>query len=175
VGVGEKIEAFEPFYPDRMASRILGMGDVLSLIEKAQYVVDEEKSRALEKKIRSQALTLEDFLDQLQQIKQMGPLENLLEMIPGFHKANKQLKNLSLGEKQILKVEAVINSMTKEERLRPEIIDSSRRRRISLGSGTTVQDVNRLLKQFEQMKKVLKQFSSLEKGKTRKPRGLFPF
>lgn len=175
VGVGEKIEAFEPFHPDRMASRILGMGDVLSLIEKAQHVVDAEKSRALEKKIRSQALTLEDFLEQLQQIKQMGPLENLLEMIPGFHKAGKQLKSLALGEKQILKVEAVLNSMTQEERRRPEIINSSRKRRISAGSGTTVQDVNRLLKQFEQMKKVLKQVSFLEKGKTRKPKGLFPF
>ena len=175
VGVGEKIEAFEPFHPDRMASRILGMGDVLSLIEKAQQVVDEEKSRALEKKIRSQTLTLEDFLDQLQQIKQMGSLENLLEMIPGFNKTSKQLKNFSLGDKQILVVEAIINSMTKEERLRPEIIDSSRRRRISMGSGTTVQDVNRLLKQFGQMKKVLKQFSSLEKGKTKKHKGLFPF
>jgi signal recognition particle subunit SRP54 len=175
VGVGEKVEAFEPFHPDRMASRILGMGDVLTLIEKAQQVVDEEKSMALEKKIRSQALTLEDFLDQLQQIKQMGPLENLLEMVPGFNRANKQLKNLSLSDKQITKVEAVINSMTREERLRPEIINSSRRRRISSGSGTTVQDVNRLIKQFGQMKKVLKQFSSLEKGKTRKPKGLFPF
>ena len=176
VGVGEKIEAFEPFHPDRMASRILGMGDVLSLIEKAQRVVDVEKSRALEKKIRSQALTLEDFLEQLQQIKQMGPLENLLEMIPGFHKAGKQLKSLALGEKQILKVEAVLNSMTQEERRHPEIINSSRKRRISAGSGTTVQDVNRLLKQFEQMKKIFKQVSFLEKGKTRKqPKGLFPF
>lgn len=175
VGVGEKVDAFEPFHPDRMASRILGMGDVLTLIEKAQQVVDEEKSIALEKKIRSQALTLEDFLDQLQQIKQMGPLENLLEMVPGFNRANKQLKNLSLSDKQILKVEAVINSMTREERLRPEIINSSRRRRISQGSGTTVQDVNRLIKQFGQMKKVLKQFSSLEKGKMKSPKGLFPF
>jgi signal recognition particle subunit SRP54 len=105
----------------------------------------------------------------------MGPLENLLEMVPGFNRANKQLKNLSLSDKQILKVEAVINSMTREERLRPEIINSSRRRRISQGSGTTVQDVNRLIKQFGQMKKVLKQFSSLEKGKMKSPKGLFPF
>lgn len=174
VGVGEKIDAFEPFYPDRMASRILGMGDMLSLIEKAQQVVDEEKSRALEKKIRSRSLTLEDFLEQLQQIKQMGPLDNLLEMIPGFNKAAKQFKNIPLDERQLVKAEAIISSMTREERIQPEIINSSRRQRIAAGSGTTVQDVNRLLKQFEQMKKMLKQVGSLEKGK-KKGRGLFPF
>ncbi len=174
VGVGEKIDAFEPFYPDRMASRILGMGDMLSLIEKAQQVVDEEKSRALEKKLRGQSLTLEDFLEQLQQVKQMGPLENLLEMIPGFNKAAKQFKNISLDEKQLVRSEAIISSMTKKERLQPEIINSSRRRRIAMGSGTTVQDVNRLLKQFDQMKKILKQVGSLEKGKI-KHRGIFPF
>jgi signal recognition particle subunit SRP54 len=174
VGVGEKIEAFEPFYPDRMASRILGMGDMLSLIEKAQQVVDEEKSRALEKKLRSQTLTLEDFLEQLQQVKQMGPLENLLEMIPGFNKAAKQFKNISLDEKQLVRTEAIISSMTKKERLQPEVINSSRRRRIAMGSGTTVQDVNRLLNQFEQMKKIMKQMGSLEKGKI-KHRGIFPF
>ncbi|NMB35089.1 MAG: signal recognition particle protein [Firmicutes bacterium] len=175
VGVGEKIEAFEPFHPDRMASRILGMGDVLSLIEKAQQVVDVEKSRTLEKKIREQALTLEDFLEQLQQIKQMGPLEDLLGMVPGFHQVGKQLKGLDLGEKQILKIEAVLSSMTLEERQRPGIINSSRKRRISAGSGTTVQDVNRLLKQFDQMKKLLKQANFMDKGRTRKPRGFFPF
>lgn len=174
VGVGEKIDAFEPFYPDRMASRILGMGDMLSLIEKAQQVVDEEKSRALEKKIRSRSLTLEDFLEQLQQIKQMGPLDNLLEMIPGFNKAAKQFKNIPLDERQLVKAEAIISSMTRKERIQPEIINSSRRQRIAAGSGTTVQDVNRLLKQFEQMKKMLKQVGSLEKGK-KKGRGLFPF
>lgn len=175
VGVGEKIEAFEPFHPDRMASRILGMGDVLSLIEKAQQVVDVEKSRVLEKKIRDRALTLEDFLEQLQQIKQMGPLEDLLGMVPGFHQAGKQLKGLAVGEKQIVKIEAVLSSMTLEERQRPGIINSSRKRRISAGSGTTVQDVNRLLKQFDQMKKLLKQANFMEKGKTRKPKGFFPF
>jgi signal recognition particle subunit SRP54 len=174
VGVGEKIDAFEPFYPDRMASRILGMGDMLSLIEKAQQVVDEEKSRALEKKLRSRSLTLEDFLEQLQQIKQMGPLDNLLEMIPGFNKAAKQFKNIPLDERQLVKAEAIISSMTRKERIQPEIINSSRRQRIAAGSGTTVQDVNRLLKQFEQMKKMLKQVGSLEKGKI-KGRGLFPF
>jgi signal recognition particle subunit SRP54 len=174
VGTGERIGSFEPFYPDRMASRILGMGDVLSLIEKAETVVDEEKRQALEKKLRSQTLTLEDFLEQLQQVKKMGPLEDLMGMIPGLNKAGKQLKNLSLDEKHLFKIEAIIQSMTKEERLRPEIINSSRRRRISSGSGTTVQDVNRVIKQFEQMKKMLKQLNVLEKGKF-KNRGMFPF
>ncbi len=174
VGVGEKVDALEYFYPDRMASRILGMGDVLSLVEKAQQVVDEEKSRVLEKKLREQTLTLEDFLEQLQQIKQMGPLENIMGMIPGFNKAARQFKNISLSDKQLVKTEAIISSMTKKERLRPEIINSGRRRRIASGSGTTVQDVNRLLKQFGQMKKILKQVSSLEKGKI-KHKGMFPF
>ncbi len=175
VGLGEKIESFEPFHPDRMASRILGMGDVLSLIEKAQSVVDEEKSRALEKKMRSQTLTLEDFLEQLQQVKQMGPIEDLLEMMPGFQKAGKGLKNLSVDDKQIVQIEAIIKSMTREERQRPEIINSGRRKRIAAGSGTAVQDVNRLLKQFDQMKKLLKKVHSLEKGKTKKHKGLLPF
>ena len=171
---GEKMDAFEPFYPDRMASRILGMGDVLSLIEKAQDVVDQEKNRELEKKLRSQSLTLEDFLDQLQQVKQMGPIENLLEMIPGVNKAGKGLKNLTLDEKQIVRVEAMIKSMTRQERQQPEIINSSRKRRIALGSGTSVQDINRLLKQFEQMKKMLKQFGGMDKGRFRKGKSLFP-
>ena len=174
IGTGEKLNAFEPFYPDRMASRILGMGDVLSLIEKAQTVVDEDKRKDLEKKLRSQTLTLEDFLEQLQQVKKMGPLEDLVGMIPGLNKVGKQFKNLSLDDKQFLQTEAIIKSMTRDERLRPEIINSSRRRRISLGSGTSVQDVNRLLKQFEQMKKILKQINSMEKGKL-KNRGMFPF
>ena len=176
VGTGEKLDSFEPFFPDRMASRILGMGDMLSLIEKAQGVVDEEKTRELEKKMRSQSLTLEDFLEQLQQVKQMGPLENLVEMIPGLNKAaGKGLGNLSLDEKQLARVEAIINSMTREERQKPEIINSSRRKRIASGSGTTVQDVNRILKQFEQMKKLMKQMGSMEKGKGKKKKGFFPF
>jgi signal recognition particle subunit SRP54 len=172
---GEKIDAFEPFYPERMASRILGMGDVLSLIEKAQEVMDEEKSRELEKKLRSQTLSLDDFLEQLQQVKKMGPLENLLEMIPGFNAMGKGLKNLSVDERQIDRVAAIIKSMTREERQQPEIINSSRKRRISMGSGTSVQDINRLLKQFEQMKKLFKQFGALEKGKLRKQKSFFPF
>ncbi|MDO9534610.1 MAG: signal recognition particle protein [Bacillota bacterium] len=174
IGTGEKFNAFEPFYPDRMASRILGMGDVLTLIEKAQTVVDEKKRQDLEKKLRSQTLTLEDFLEQLQQVKKMGPLEDLLGMIPGLNKVGNQFKNLSLDDKQFLQTEAIIKSMTRDERLRPEIINSSRRRRISLGSGTSVQDVNRLLKQFEQMKKILKQINAMDKGKL-KNRGMFPF
>lgn len=172
---GEKIEAFEPFFPERMASRILGMGDVLSLIEKAQEAVDQEKSRELQKKLLNQSLTLEDFLEQLQQVKKMGPLENLLEMVPGFNTMGKGLKNLSVDEKQLYRVEAIIKSMTREERQQPEIINSSRKRRIALGSGTSVQDINRLLKQFEQMKKLFKQFGALEKGRFRKKKGLFPF
>jgi signal recognition particle subunit SRP54 len=174
VGLGERINSFEPFYPDRMASRILGMGDVLSLIEKAQDTIDAEKSRELEKKIRTQSLTFEDFLEQLQQIKKMGPLDELLQMIPGFNKAGKGMKNLSIDDKEIVKVEAIISSMTKKERQKPEIINSSRRRRIAKGSGTAVQDINRLIKQFEQMKKLFKQVGALEKGKIKK-RGLFPF
>ncbi len=174
-GTGEKLDAFEPFYPDRMASRILGMGDMLTLIEKAQGVMDEEKSRELEKKMRSQSLTFEDFLDQLQQVKQMGPLENLVEMIPGLNKASKGLGSLSLDEKQLARVEAIIKSMTREERQRPEVLNSSRRQRIARGSGTSVQDVNRIIKQFEQMKKLMKQVGSLEKGKGKKKKGLFPF
>ncbi len=174
-GLGERLDSLEPFHPDRMASRILGMGDVLSLIDKAQSVVDEKKSREMEKKLRSQTITLEDFLEQLQQVRQMGPLDELIQMIPGAQKAGKQLKNLSLDESQLNQVEAIINSMTREERQKPEIINSSRRKRIAMGSGTTVQDVNKLLKQFEQMKKVFKQFGAMDKGKAKKMGKMFPF
>jgi len=173
-GTGEKINAFEPFHPDRMASRILGMGDVLSLIEKAQQVVDAEKSRILEQKIQSQSLNLEDFLEQLQQVRQMGPLDELMGMIPGMNKAFKGMKNIAIDEKELVKAEAIVKSMTRQERLQPEIVNSSRRRRIAGGSGTTVQDVNRLLKQFGEMKKMLKQFSSF-KGRPKKGKGFFPF
>ena len=174
-GTGEKIDAFEPFHPDRMASRILGMGDVLSLIDKAQQVVDVEKSRELEQKMLNQSLTLEDFLEQLQQVRQMGPLDELMGMIPGMNKAAKGMKNMAVDEKELVKAEAIVRSMTRQERLHPDVINSSRRRRISLGSGTTVQDVNRLLKQFGEMKKMLKQFSSMDKSKLKKTKGLFPF
>lgn len=136
VGMGEKLDLLEPFYPDRMASRILGMGDVLTLIEKAQATVDEEKARALEKKIRKAELSLEDFLDQMEQLKKMGPLDEILGMLPGANKV-KGLKDLKVDDKQLSHVEAIIRSMTKEEKLHPEILNASRRRRIASGSGTT--------------------------------------
>ncbi|HZW82718.1 MAG TPA: signal recognition particle protein [Candidatus Deferrimicrobium sp.] len=155
-GVGEKLDALEQFHPDRMASRILGMGDVLTLIEKAQESFDEEKAREMERKIRKQELTLEDFLDQLQQLKSMGPLSSLLEMIPG---AGKQLKNVQIDDKQFGRVEAIIKSMTIDERRNPAIIKESRKKRIAKGSGTNIVEVGRLLKQFEETKKMMKQFS----------------
>jgi len=179
VGVGEKVEALEPFHPERMASRILGMGDVLSLIEKAEAALDKDKARELEKKLRRQELTLEDFRDQLQQLRSMGSLEQILDMLPGGAGIPAEIKNLSLSELQFARVEAIIGSMTKSERLNPTIINSSRRRRIAAGSGTTVQDVNRLLNQFTQMQKMFKQMGNMEKqGKLQKfkkgKRG-FPF
>ncbi len=155
--IGEKLGDIEPFFPDRMASRILGMGDVLSLIEKAQTAYDEKSAMDLEKKIRNQTFTLDDFLEQMQQIKKMGPLQDLLGMLPGVDA--KALKGMQFDEKQYGRTMAVIQSMTKRERSYPNIINASRRIRISKGSGTTVQDVNRLLKQFEDMKKMMKQFS----------------
>ncbi len=160
-GVGERVDALEPFYPDRMASRILGMGDIVTLVEKAQQQVDEKKALDLEKKIRKAEFTFEDFLDQLQQLKNMGPLSDVLSMIPGMNKmAN--VKNVDDGE--LVRVEAIIKSMTAEERNKPQIINGSRRRRIAMGSGATVQEVNRLLKQFTEMQKMMK---SMTKGKGR--------
>ena len=144
VGMGEKTDALEPFHPDRMASRILGMGDVLSLIEKAQEAVDMEKAKELEKKMRSQKLTLNDFLEQLQQVRKMGPLEDMLAMIPGANA--KALKNVTVDEKKMDRIEAIIRSMTIYEKDHPEVLNAGRRRRIALGSGTSVQDVNQLLK-----------------------------
>lgn len=155
--IGEKLSDIEPFYPDRMASRILGMGDVLSLIEKAQDAFDEKSAAELEKKMRTQSFTLDDFLEQMQQIKKMGPLQDLLGMIPGVDA--KALKNMQFDEKQYERTMAVIRSMTRRERARPDIINASRRIRIAKGSGTSVQEVNRLLRQFEDMKKMMKQFS----------------
>jgi len=172
-GMGEKLDDLEPFYPDRMASRILGMGDVLSLIEKAQASFDEKKAIELERKIRTQEFTFDDFLDQLQQMKNMGPLSQLLEMIPGAN--NKQLKNLEINEKELVHVEAMIKSMTKEERKNPGIINGSRRKRIALGSGMTVNKVNNLLKQFEQTKKMMKQFSDMGKNVKKGGKQKFPF
>ena len=156
IGTGEKLEALEPFHPDRMASRILGMGDVLSLIEKAQTTVDIGDAKKLEEKIRGGSLTLEDFLEQMQQVRRMGPMSQVLGMIPGFRNAAKG-RDLNLDDRQIDRVEAIIKSMTLHERQHPEIINGSRRRRIASGSGTSVQEVNQLLAQFKQMRKMMKQ------------------
>ncbi|NLX64879.1 MAG: signal recognition particle protein [Clostridiaceae bacterium] len=156
-GLGEKLNDLEPFYPDRMASRILGMGDVLSLIEKAQAAFDEKQAIELERKMRTATFTLDDFLEQMQQLKKMGPLNQILGMLPGFNA--KALKGIELDEKQFARTVAIIQSMTKQERNNPSILNASRRLRIAKGSGTTVTDVNRLLKQFEDMKKLMKQFS----------------
>jgi signal recognition particle subunit SRP54 len=157
VGVGEKLDALEVFHPDRMASRILGMGDVLSLIEKAQEAIDTKKAQELEKKLLKDTFTLEDFREQLQQIKKMGSIDQILSMIPGMGRL-KLPQNLQGSEKELVKVEAIINSMTGQERRSPEVLNGSRRLRIAKGSGTTVQDVNQLLKQYLQMKKMLRQF-----------------
>ena len=158
VGVGEKISALEPFHPDRMASQILGMGDVLSLIERAEAQFDEKEAKKLEKKLKKNEFDLEDFRSQLKQVKKLGSLEDILGMLPGMGKL-KQLKNLKPDEKELVKVEAIINSMTHDERRRFKIINGSRRRRIATGSGTKVQDVNRLLKNFVQTKKMMEQFT----------------
>ncbi len=152
--IGEKLNDIEPFYPDRMASRILGMGDVLSLIEKAQDAFDEKKALEMERKMRTQQFTLEDFLDQMQQVKKMGPLNQVLGMLPGMN--TKALQNVEMDEKKMSHVEAIIKSMTKKERNEPHIINGSRRKRIAAGSGTTIQEVNKLLKEFEEMKKLFK-------------------
>ena len=173
VGMGEKADQLEPFHPDRMASRILGMGDVLSLIEKAQAGIDEKKAMELEKKMRTAQFTFDDFLDQLEQMKKMGPLDELLGMIPGMN--SKALKGLDLNPKDLVKTEAIIKSMTKKERDNPDVIDSSRRKRIAAGSGTTVSDVNRLLKQFKETKKMMKKFSEMSKGPKKKGKLGFPF
>lgn len=170
IGVSEKMDGLEPFHPDRMASRILGMGDLLTLIEKAAQAVDQEKAEQLAAKLKEAEFTLEDFLDQIGQMKDMGPIDQLIGMIPGLGGA-KQLQGLEVDETHLKKIEAIIKSMTPEERRKPEIIDGSRRRRIARGSGTKVQDVNRLLKQFSQTRQMLKQFSG--SGKGRKKRGLF--
>ncbi len=159
IGVGEKVEALEPFYPDRLASRILGMGDMLTLIEKAEQAFDEKKAKELEKKVRTATLDLEDFLEQLQQFKKMGPLSQVLEMIPGISKLAPKLP-AEVDDSMLKRIEAIIFSMTPEERHRPDIIDGSRRRRIARGSGTTPQDVNRLLNQFNQTRKMMKQLGS---------------
>jgi signal recognition particle subunit SRP54 len=154
VGVGERLEALEVFHPDRMASRILGMGDILTLIERAEETVSAERAAELAKKLRKQQFTLGDFLEQLHQVRQMGPLDQLVEMIPGFARA--KLPGMSVDEKQVGRIEAMIQSMTPRERAEPAMIDGSRRRRIARGSGTSVQEVNRLLKQFDQVRRMMR-------------------
>lgn len=172
IGMGEKMEDLEPFYPDRMASRILGMGDVLSLIDKVQQNIDEQEAMEMQKKMRSNEFTLEDFLSQMQQIKKMGPLKDLMGMIPGMNGLNleKAMEGVDPA-KEMVKVEAIIQSMTKEERSNPSILNGPRKKRIANGCGRTIADVNRLLKQFEEMKKMMKQMNNMQKGK----KGKLPF
>ena len=174
LGTGEKLDAIELFHPDRMASRILGMGDVLSLIEKAEAAFDEKNAKELEKKMREQTFTLEDFLEQMRNLKKMGNLDQILGMVPGMKTG--ALKDAQIDENAMVRTEAIILSMTKKERTNPDIINGSRRRRIAQGSGTSVEEVNKLLKQFEQMKKMMKQFSNMGKGGRRGFGGLkLPF
>ncbi len=172
VGMGEKVDAIEVFHPERMASRILGMGDILTLVEKAQFAVDEKEARELEKKIRQDSFSLEDFRNQLMQIKKMGSLKDMLGMIPGLGKM-KALKNVEPDEKELVRTAAIIDSMTRKERLNYQIIDGQRRKRIALGSGTTVQDVNRLLKNYAEMRKIMKKMT--KGGMKSLRRGNFPF
>ena len=161
VGVGEKLDAIEPFHPDRMASRILGMGDVLSLIEKAEQAYDEKKAAELERKIRESTFTLDDYLEQFKQIKGMGSIEQIMGMMPGFKSG--ALKDAKIDEKALAHQEAIIKAMTKREREKPDILNASRKKRIAAGSGTTVEEVNKLVKQFEQTRALMKQFSDPKK------------
>ncbi|AUN15333.1 signal recognition particle protein [[Clostridium] sordellii] len=164
IGMGEKLDDLEPFHPDRMASRILGMGDILSLIEKAQENIDLEKAKELESKIKKQELDFEDFLEQMEQIQKMGPLNKVLEMIPGMGQVKDQLGDIDMNNKEIVKTKAIVQSMTIEERRNPSILNASRKKRIARGSGTSVQDVNRLIKQFGEMKKMMKMFTGTQKS-----------
>ena len=159
LGMGERTDALEPFYPDRLASRILGMGDVLTLVEKAQEVVDEKRAKELEKKLRKASFDLEDFLEQLQNLKRMGSIGQFMEMIPGFSQMSKRLPKGAFDEGELTKVEAIIHSMTHQERRNPDIINGSRRRRIALGSGTKPQDINQLINQFGQAQKMMRQMT----------------
>jgi len=172
-GMGEKLDQLEVFHPDRMASRILGMGDVLSLIEKTETQYDEKKAKEMEKKMKEMSFTFEDFLEQMDQVKSMGPLDEIMNMLPGANKM-KGMKNIQVDDKQLSHIEAIIQSMTKEERVNPNIINASRKKRIAQGSGTSVSQVNRLIKQFNDMKKMMKQM--MGGGKKGKKKGLsFPF
>ena len=175
IGMGENMEDLEPFYPDRMASRILGMGDVLSLIDKVQANIDEQEALDMAKKMRANDFTLEDFLAQMQQIKKMGPLKDLLGMMPGIPGMGKLDLDAALNgvdpQKEMARTEAIIQSMTKEERANPSILNGPRKKRIAAGCGRSIADVNRLIKQFEEMKKMMKQMNNMQKGK----KGKFPF
>ena len=177
VGIGEKLDAIEPFYPDRMASRILGMGDVLSLIEKAQQNFDDKQAEELERKMREQTFTLTDFLEQFKQVRGMGSIDQLMGMIPGVNQA--ALKDVKIDERQLDRIEAIILSMTPEEREKPDMINASRKRRIAMGSGMKVEDVNRLLKQYDQMRQMMKKFAQMTGGGMKKfgkkGRMKFPF
>lgn len=172
IGMGEKMEDLEPFHPDRMASRILGMGDVLSLIEKAQQTFDEKEALELQKKMRENEFTLDDFLNQMQQVKKMGPIKDLIGMIPGMNQLNMDALD-NVDPKAMLHVEAIIQSMTKAERANPSILNGPRKKRIATGSGRTIAEVNRLLKQFEELRKFMKQMTDMQKGKKGKMK--FPF
>lgn len=169
VGVGEKMDALEPFHPERMASRILGMGDMLTLIEKAQEGIDVEKAKEMERKMRTAEFTFDDFLDQMEQVKKMGPLDQILDMLPGANKM-KGIKDIKVDDKQMARVAAIVKSMTKQERQNPDMLTPSRRKRLAAGSGNSVQDVNRFIKQFDDMRKMMKQFSSMMGPKG--PKGL---
>lgn len=173
IGMGEKMEDLEPFHPDRMASRILGMGDVLSLIEKAQQSFDEKQAMELQKKMRENDFTLDDFLEQMQQVKKMGPIKDLIGMIPGMNQLNMDALNNVDPAKEMSRTEAIIQSMTKEERANPSILNGPRKKRIANGCGRSIADVNRLVKQFEELKKLMKQMSDMQKGKRGKMK--FPF
>jgi signal recognition particle subunit SRP54 len=170
IGVGEKFTGLEPFHPDRMASKILGMGDTLSFIERAQEAVDGKEAKTLEKKLRQNAFSLEDFRDQMKTVRKMGSIKDILGMLPGMNK--KQLKGVNIDEKEFVKIEAIINSMTPEEREKYAIIKASRKKRIAFGSGTTVQDVNKLLKSYTQSMKMIKKFN---KGGMRSLKNMLPF
>jgi len=163
---GEGLESLEIFHPERIASRILGMGDVVSFVEKAEQAFDQEKAAEMEAKLRQETFSFDDFREQLQAIKKMGPLDQLMGMIPG---AGKALKGVQVDETAFVQVEAIISSMTAKERVRPQILNGSRRRRIARGSGTTVQDVNRLVKQFQAMQKMMKQMSRMKPGRMKMP------
>jgi signal recognition particle subunit SRP54 len=177
VGMGEKMSDLETFYPDRMASRILGMGDVLSLIEKAQSAIDEKSAKELSDRMMSQEFNFEDYLQSMAQMKKLGPVNKLLEMVPGFNSSQLKGVDLSQSEKEMGKVEAMINSMTLKERRNPKLVNDypSRKKRIAQGSGTTVQDINKLLKQFDMMKKMMKQMKGMQKGSKKGLLGKFPF